>query len=89
MVARDRIELSTSRFSVARSYQLSYLALRVRGKSKGTISLMVFPAVLISGFQQPASGRVLARRAGIWHSIQPVRPEAAFNPQSRAVEHED
>jgi hypothetical protein len=43
-VARDRIELSTSRFSVARSYQLSYLALvqtqsirepAIRGKSRG------------------------------------------------------
>ncbi len=30
MVARDRIELSTFRFSVGRSYQLSYLAF-VRG----------------------------------------------------------
>ncbi len=37
-VARDRIELSTSRFSVARSYQLSYLAL-LQTQSMGDLAI--------------------------------------------------
>ena len=63
MVARDRIELSTFRFSGGRSYRLSYLAVLTPGVASGPAECSAAgEGAVLTGFE-PATSALTGRRA--------------------------
>ena len=88
MVARDGVEPSTFRFSVGRSYQLSYLA--VAGGEPGAVTIpeAARPAAIGTGAGLPArvrSGWVAVDAAPYAGAAACRRPSAAAGPHRLAA----